>query len=261
VKTLGLHGIPSDVAVGAGSVWVLHSSSLERTTPGTADAIVSRIDPSSYLIDAYETGSAFDDVNYENPIAVAGGVWVAVAATGPGARGVVARLDPRRPNIHSTVALPRAAIDLAGSAEGAWAAGEAGLAELRPSVAPLLPVEGTAAVGTEGAGFPSAVAIGAGYVWGAGEISRRCPGPNPCAPRSGVIWRVDPGTGFVTTKRFDGAVGALAAGAGAVWLGRPEEKSVWKLDPESLDVLATVDLGRPPGEIVVLGGRVFVATF
>jgi hypothetical protein len=73
-----------------------------------------------------------------------------------------------------------------------------------------------------------------------------------------TLWTVDTGTNSVRSRTIRPKAGSLAAGAGAVWVTVPGEEAVWKIDPESLDVLAKVDLGAKPIDLAVLGNHVWV---
>jgi hypothetical protein len=260
VKTVGLSGIPSDLAVGDGAVWVLHSSSSQPTSPGAADARVSRIDPGSYVVDTIDPETVFDDVTYEDPIAVGPGVWISStsASAGPGARGLVSRIAPSPAHAVRRFYVPRGASALAADADSAWAATGAGVLRLSPIQNPILPVEGTASLGPRGGTVPDAIAVGRGYVWAVGQIGAICAAP-PCGPGQGLLWRVDPGLNVVQTQTLGSSPGSIAVGAGAVWVAVPAEKEVWKIDPDSLDVLAKIDLGAVPRDLAVLGRFVWVA--
>ena len=259
-NTNGIVGVPSDVAAGAGAVSVIHSSSAQQTTPGTADARVTRIDPESYLTETFDPQVSFDDVTYEDPIAAGDGVWVSSArpagsADRPGTRGVAVRMDSSPPHGLRRLSLVRPAWGVASEPGSVWAASEAGLTRLSPPSNPLLPVEGTASVGPEGRTFPDVVAIGDGRVWGLGSVSGDCPGPT--CNRS-TLWTVDPGTNAVRSRTLSPGAGEVGAGAGAVWVTVPGEEAVWKIDPDSLQVLAKVDLGATPIDLAVLGNQVWV---
>src|SRR5215208_1435484 len=263
VKTVGLPGVPSSVAAGAGGVWVLHSSSSQRTSPGSADARISRIDPGSYSLDTFDPVAAFDDVAYEDPIAVGGSVWIsstgaAGAGSSPSTRGLVARIDPADPTRITRLFPPRAATGLAADGDSAWAATDAGLVPLVPNANPLLAVDGTASTGDAGRAVPRGVSIGEGYVWAVGEAEEN-PCVAPCGSNGGALWRLDPDTNLIASTKFGAAPNSIAVGAEAVWVGQPHEKSLWKIDPESLQVLAKIKLDNAPGDVAVLGRFVWIA--
>ena len=96
-------------------------------------------------------------------------------------------------------------------------------------------------------------------MWAIGEFEEDPCAP-PCGSRAGILWRLDPAANnLLASTRFESTPSAIAVGAGAVWIGQPETRSVLKLDPESLEVLAKIKLDNVPGDVAVLGRFVWVA--
>ena len=61
---------------------------------------------------------------------------------------------------------------------------------------------------------------------------------------------LDPKTGRITAEvRLGGTPAQLAAGAGSIWAVSPQRQTVSRIDPKTLDVLQTIDVGSGPGGI------------
>ena len=77
----------------------------------------------------------------------------------------------------------------------------------------------------------------------------------------GIVWRIDPGSNAVDdqTRVLVGAFpSAIAVGAGGVWVADRTAEAVWRLDPESLDVVEKIELGSRPADLTVANGLVWV---
>jgi YVTN family beta-propeller protein len=103
--------------------------------------------------------------------------------------------------------------------------------------------------------IPVAVKVGYGAVW-VGV-------PDPNRPVL-ALWRVDPRTVRVTqtiTLGSDNNYLAsldVAIGAGSVWVTNYEAGTLTRVDPTSLDVIATIKIGSHPYGVTVGAGRVWV---
>ena len=61
---------------------------------------------------------------------------------------------------------------------------------------------------------------------------------------------LDPKTGRITAEVLLGGTPAqLAAGAGSIWAVSPQRQTVSRIDPKTLDVVQTIDVGSGPGGI------------
>ena len=85
---------------------------------------------------------------------------------------------------------------------------------------------------------------------------------SPIASSRGArMWRVDPETSsIVATIDLDEIIVDIAAGEGAVWLLTLEDDLVSRLDPATNEVAAAFRMGRIPEAIAVGEGAVWVAS-
>jgi YVTN family beta-propeller protein len=103
--------------------------------------------------------------------------------------------------------------------------------------------------------IPVAVKVGYGAVW-VGV-------PDPNRPAL-ALWRVDPGTVRVTQTITIGRANTylasldVALGAGSVWVTNYQAGTLVRVDPTTLDVIATIKIGSHPYGITVGAGRVWV---
>ena len=94
---------------------------------------------------------------------------------------------------------------------------------------------------------PTAVAVGAGALWGIDPIDQ-------------VVMRIDPATGRRTHEVRPGSdPSAIAAGAGAVWVANEGDNSVSRLDPQTNLVVQTIGVRRGPVAVATGAGAVWVA--
>jgi ABC-type branched-subunit amino acid transport system substrate-binding protein/tRNA A-37 threonylcarbamoyl transferase component Bud32 len=255
---------PSNVAVGAGAVWVLN----------TQDKTVSRLDPQTRTITRrLRTPGVPTDI-----AAGEGALWIGnggVAADLTGNYTVsISRIDPKTGSITRTVKLPDrpggALIatfnwgfpDIAVGAGAVWAlnpdhtvsridpdtgklvatidvdadkiaAGREGIWFLKESVVTQIDPR-TNRVGQKiriGTRAGTAIAVGAGKIW-------------VTAQQEGVVWRIEPGPSPVT-RTIDVGVGVtyITFGAGAVWTANYVDGTVARIDPHTNEVTARVPIG------------------
>ena len=94
---------------------------------------------------------------------------------------------------------------------------------------------------------PTAVAVGAGALWGIDPIDQ-------------VVMRIDPATGRRTHEVRPGSdPSAIAAGAGAVWVANEGDNSVSRIDPQTNLVVQTIGVRRGPVAVATGAGAVWVA--
>ena len=214
---------PTDIAVGAGSVWV---TSADGHT-------VSRVDPDSGRVQqTIRVGSGASGVAADDRA-----VWVANSLD-----GTVSRIDPRTDTVVQTIAVGSAPVAIALARGAVWVASkdEQTLSRLDARTGFL-----TARVAV-GAG-PRAVAVGAGGVWVADEVR-------------GVVFRVDPARKTVVeTISVGNGPTDIAIGAGAVWVANNLDGTVSRIDPRRASVTATIAVGDGPRGIVVVGDGVWVS--
>jgi YVTN family beta-propeller protein len=77
------------------------------------------------------------------------------------------------------------------------------------------------------------------------------------APATDVLWRIQPGEG-VRTIPAGPDPGTVAAGLGGVWVENHGDRTVVRIDPFSLERVATIAIGRPTRGIATGAGVVWV---
>jgi DNA-binding SARP family transcriptional activator/ABC-type branched-subunit amino acid transport system substrate-binding protein/streptogramin lyase len=277
VKFLPVGQTPSDVSVGAGSVWALAAD----------DQTITQIDPRSKRADTFSIGAT--------PTAVAAGagaLWVGTGEEQPTEAGVgtsrLLRLDPVLHTVEDRIELPqggvqdveRAAGQLAVAGGAVWVVTSYDLlvrvdprlnqARAVPSlrVRAMVPAgrsvwaitpEGTSIVEISTrtarvrrrlelhAARLDAIAAGAGAVWVADSFE-------------GTLWRINPG-GKLTTSTIDVGEGAdeVAVGRGAVWITNSTHGTVTRVDPATDRVTKVISLGDTPRAVATGAGAVWVA--
>jgi ABC-type branched-subunit amino acid transport system substrate-binding protein/outer membrane protein assembly factor BamB len=211
VKRFRMKGPATDIAAGAGGVWV---------RPSTDDSTVrlDRLDPDTgkVTLSANVPGGEFaGDLPFQNwgfpQIAVgAGAVWAinddhTVSRIDPATGELVARIDVK-------------ATTIAAGKQGVWVIdGEETRAVTRINTATNRRGQ-TIRVGAQNL---SAVAVGGGHVWAS-------------AQGDGLVWRIDPGPDPVY-RSIDVGVGVtfLAYGAGAIWAANYSEGTVARIDADT----------------------------
>jgi len=214
---------PSDVAVGAGSVWATSVDDQTATRfnldgAGIRQAIGVGDGPGGIAADAH-------------------GVWVSNSLA-----GTVSRIDPRANRVVQTRSVGSAPVGIVVSGGSVWVVSEGGqlltrLDERTGAITARIPV---------GVG-PRALAVGAGSVWVADE-------------RRGVVFRVDPNRQQVvdTISVGNGPTG-VAVGAGGVWVANNLDGTISRIDPVRDVVESTIPVGDGPRGLVVMDGSVWVS--
>jgi streptogramin lyase len=107
--------------------------------------------------------------------------------------------------------------------------------------------------------FACALASGAGSLWAAG-----CPNAQELDTESSGDIRVKetvviPYHDPLVASNFREVLSGIAIGAGAIWVtGDPADRRLWRIDPATHRITATVELGFPPGGVAVGGGAVWI---
>ena len=215
---------PTDIAVGAGSVWV---TSADGHTVSRVDPDTGRVQQ-TIRVGSGASGLAADDR----------AVWVANSLD-----GTVSRIDPKTNTVVQTIAVGSAPVAIALGLGAVWVASkdEQTLSRLDARTGRLT---ARIAVGVA----PRAVAVGVGGVWVADEVR-------------GVVFRVDPTqkTVLETISVGNGPTG-IAIGAGGVWVANSLDGTVSRIDPERASVAATIPVGDGPRGIAVVGDGVWVSS-
>ena len=258
VGQVSLHGRPSGVAVGAGSVWVTLSS-----------GIVAQIDPDKrVVVDRISTGV--------DPTGVAvggGGVWVADSGS-----GTVSWVNASNPAQSTSIPVGQGPGAIAYGEGAAWVVNT--LDGTLQRITPHLKVSGPIPIG----GSPTAVAVGGGWVWVTDtnsssvlqvnpetlqQVDRISVGDDPVAVAfaAGKVWVVNGADGSVTSldpasgRRTVFAVGhdpsGLAYADGAVWVGVGQPASIVRIEVGSLHV-STTAVGSVPQAVAADGAQTWV---
>jgi YVTN family beta-propeller protein len=214
---------PTDIAVGAGSIWV---TSADGHT-------VSRIDPDTGRVQqTIRVGSGASGVAADDR-----GVWVANSLD-----GTVSRIDPRTDTVVQTIPVGSGPVAIALDRGAVWVASkdEQTLSRLDARTGLLT---ARVAVGAS----PRGVAVGADSVWVADEVR-------------GVVFRVDPARQqVVETISVGNGPAGIAVGADAVWVANNLDGTVSRIDPERASVTATIPVGDGPRSVAVVGDGVWVS--
>jgi branched-chain amino acid transport system substrate-binding protein len=238
VKTFGSGGVPTDLAAGAGALWVGNGRRTRAQFIGPVATSIVRVDPSTAAVRAAvtlpEPGGFTSNLQQDHIAVTPDAVW----AVNPDAS--VSRVDPGTNEVAAVVRRLDAGAVAAGD-EGVWTLGlDSSLASIDPA---------TAAVDKRirvAANTLSAIAVGAGAVWAA-------------APYDGTVWRVDPEP-RVVQRTIDVGTGVtdVAYGLGSVWALNSLRGTVSRIDPETNRVVAKAALGNTPRQIAVGAGGVWV---
>jgi len=167
--------------------------------------------------------------------------WVADVAA-----GTITRVSDQGPAPRVNVDIGGTALDLASTRSEVWVAqgsapgGGGGGSVVRlddgGEVTARVPLSFT----------PSAIAVGAEGVWVADPEGRR-------------VWRVDLDRGGATPVPVGGHPVDVAVGAGSVWVVSAGAGELARIDPQMLDVVATVEIGANPTALAARENGVWVA--
>ena len=207
----------SGVAVGGGHVWVTN----------LADGTITLVDP--------VTGKVRTIAGQGAPtgIAVAAGLAVVADGTAHSLTAFDATTGTR--SFKTTLRGPsNGTLQIAGGRSGSWfadaAAGIAGKVDNNltvgtPSTQVSVPADDTSLVS---AYFSfDGLTVGEGAIWVAGDA------------REKTVWRLNPATGRALAIPLGFVPGAIAAGAGAIWVTSLLDDTVSRIDPASNRVTAT----------------------
>ncbi|HUK45092.1 MAG TPA: BTAD domain-containing putative transcriptional regulator [Gaiellaceae bacterium] len=248
VKTFATTGEPTELAAGAGALWVgsgFPDRGLIETVTSTGE--VSRVDPATTAV--LTTTRLYG--SQEGGASPFPGLGVSLLAVGPGAvwavdpDGSITRIDAasgaRVAHVHATGASAIAVGDA-----GVWflttgSDGTPEVAQVDPRtnrVAQVVRVQTTELVG---------IAVGDGSVWATD-------------PSEGVVWRIDPGPRPVErTIQLGFGVTQIAFGDGAVWASNLASGTVSRIDPRTDQVTRSEQLAGTPQGLGVGDGRAWVS--
>jgi len=259
---VGVGATPTDVAVGAGAVWVTNAD----------DDTVSRIDPlTKTVVQTIAVGSSPSGITTGNHA-----VWVANSLD-----GTVSRIDP----VTNTVV--GGAIPVGNGAGGIlYAAGSIWVANTGDNTITRIDADSGRPTKT----LPIAaedIAFGAGTLWASQRTENRVVridpaterivqtipvgnGPTGLAFGSGVAWvantldgtvsRINPTTGSVTgTIATGNGPTAVAVGDGGVWASNQFGGTLVRIDPRRNQVVQRIGVGNRPQGVAISGANVLVS--
>ena len=208
---------PLGLAVLDNKVWV--------TTPSGA----ARIDPATNTLTAVKFGSGSDEID---AITAAGAaVWVSDYDA-----STVYRIDPKTMRVVAQIPVGLNPEEIYATADAVWVANHhAGTVSRIDSSSNL--VVATIKIGPEGSSGPQWIAVGLGSVW----VS---------VPSLNSVVRIDAVTNTIQAT-IAGADGGIAVSTDAVWVTK--EHSVARIDPQSNQIVADVDIGGGAADPAVIG--------
>ena len=229
--------VPTEVAVGAGGVWV---------TDLVGNALF-RIDPATNQI----AGSvALGAPSTAMPLAVAAtgdAVWVASNTLADPSEGMVIRVDPTTKSVVATIAVGSGALDIAAGAGAVWviSAREGTVSRIDPATNS---VTATVHVGVN----PGGIGVGAGAVWVADNLGA-------------ALVRLDQTTGeVVATVKLAGLARKVAVSPDAIWVAVANDSdatlgSLVRVDPKTNAIIASIPLKADPWGVASTSSAVWVA--
>jgi Tol biopolymer transport system component len=261
--SLGASGAAS-LTYGAGSVWAVLGDG--RT--------IGRIDPATLKVTATITNPLTTEwapaIAYGN-----GAIWVSEPIPGAGSAsptGALVRIDPATNAVVATIPVGRSPEGMAFTPGAVWTANHR--SDQPQTAAPphtfsvskvdvaanqetkRVVVETRADTGSPDTNFccgPQGATAGAGSVWVADTT-----------PGQGFVSRINPATGAVIAKITNPGVdacGSMAADDTSVWITQScDGPQLWRIDPATNTVAATILLDGVGGDVQVGLGSVWVST-
>ena len=224
---------PTDLAAGAGALWIGNAFRGLPFSATTYPESVSRLDPETRVVVAtirlprpkvvrYNAASRFPWLQ-EHIAVTSDAVWVVGADLG------VYRIDPRTNQRVGGRVKGVDAVGIAAGGGGVWVIefGEARVAKIDPrtnTITQRIPVA------SEGL---SSIAVGTRDVWAAD-------------PFGGLVWRIDPGLKLPRRIPLDVGVSWVAVGAGAVWATNELAGLVYRIDPSTNEAHVVRRTDGPP---------------
>jgi peptide/nickel transport system substrate-binding protein len=223
VSAGSLGGSPSEVAAGAGSLWVTSAD----------DQTVSRIDPDTgdvrqtINVGSGASGVAADDRS----------VWIANSFD-----GTLSRVDPKANAVVQAIPLTSAPSAVALGPRAVWVASkdDQTISRFDSRTGDLIARMPVGAA-------PRSLVFGAGSVWVADE-------------KRGVVFRFDPARrAVVDTIAVGNGPAHVAFGYGSVWVANDLDGTVSRIDPARGAVTATIEVGDGPRGIAIGADGVWVS--
>jgi branched-chain amino acid transport system substrate-binding protein len=239
-EQFGTGAIPTDIAVGAGSLWVGAGSTLAAAqTVSPVTTSVTRVSPRTRTAQARiplpRRAGPVSNFSEQHIAVGRDAVWTVNPDYS------ISRINPRTSTVVRTISsFP--AIAIAASGREVWALGPDGavgkIDPRRNRVRRRIQLRTTAA---------ARVAVGMGSVW-------------VTDPAEGTLWRIDLAGASVPSAIpvGEGALG-ITVGGGSVWVANPLRGTVAQVSPSANAVVRTVPVGGAPRAVAVGEGAVWVA--
>ena len=234
---IAVGSVPSDVAVGAGGVWVtdLVGNALFRIDPATnqvAGPVALGVPSAAMPMAVAASGDA---------------VWVASNTLGAPTVGMVMRVDPTSKSVVATIPVGPGALDIAAGAGAVWvtSARDGTVSRIDPTTNS---VTTTVPVGVN----PGGIGVGAGAVWVADNLGA-------------ALVRLDQTTGqVVATVKLDGPARKVSVSPDAVWVAVANASdatlgTLVRVDPKTNTIVARISLKAYPWGVAATASAVWVA--
>jgi branched-chain amino acid transport system substrate-binding protein len=239
VETLATGATPTDLAVGAGSVWVANGRRLKDTQfIGPVATAVARLDPATRTertaVGLPRLGGSTSNL-VDNHLAVSADALWAVAPDFS-----VVRVDATTGAITATVrAVPAAAVASGGA--GVWVLGVDGSVVRLDERSGRIVRRASIPAGSVGS-----IAVGRNAAW-------------VTVPGDGTLWRIGAGRAeSVGATLLAPGVSDVAVAPTGVWIANPIAGTLSHVDPETTRILRTVDLDGIPRSLAIEGDTVWV---
>jgi YVTN family beta-propeller protein len=228
VETVPLRATPTDLAFGAGALWVSHglTGELSRVDPQFGDVTTIHVTDRSL----YYSSSG---------VAVgAGWVWAVYGDS------TLARLAPHNLRRSGSTRAGEGSADVVFAGGSIWVinTGDATVQRFNATTFEEGPVQPPISVGRS----PTGVAASGGTLWVA-------------STGDDVVTRIDTGSRSTFTIPVGDGPTAVAVGTGAVWVTNTAAGTVSRIDPATNEVVRTIDVGGAPAGIAVVDDAVWVA--
>jgi YVTN family beta-propeller protein len=220
--TIPVGADPSGISIGNGSVWVSNggNSTVSRISPET-ESVVQTID-----VPGGPAGIAFGQ----------GGVWVANSVNAS-----VSRIDPKSGTVQATIGVRDHPVDVAIDDHWVWVANAAS-----GTVSQIDPEHDVEVQELKVGNGPQAIAAGLGGIWVGNSLD-------------GTVSRIDPDTNAIAqTIHVGGSPTGLTLAGESTWVSEGSAGSVTKIDAAS-GSSGTIQLGSQAGAMASGAGVIWVS--
>ena len=238
VETLATGATPTDIAVGAGSVWVANGGRLKDTQfIGPVATAVAQLDPTTRTerseVALRRVGGSTSNL-VDNHLALSANALWAVAPDFS-----VVRADAKTAEITATIRDVPAAAVATGSA-GVWVLGVDGAVVRLDERSGRVVRRASIAAGSVGG-----IAVGRNAAW-------------VTSPVEGTLWRIGAGRAeSVGATQLAPGVGDVAVTPAGIWVVNPSAGTLTVVDPETTRVVREIDLEGIPRSLAIEGDTVW----